>query len=271
MNLYIQHGYGKADKIAAIASEHGARGLLLSPGDEDAPALQATARNARDTGLDVLMDPQTHIYSLTPPGLARKHVDHRLDFGRIHWSQDAAAVASQVQSVADANVAIGIEGRRIAPTCLQSSFTDIWTPLALQYARTASSAWGANQTLATLAIDESALGDWRAVADWLDVATTLDVDGFYLLVARQRGAGYPPIPWDSGRLRNLLRLIYNLTSLNGYSVIWGYSDIDGLLGGSGAAPKAPRSRGCQGDKEQRCLGKGESSARQLGEGGSSFG
>lgn len=235
MSLYIQHGYGKADKIASIAPEAGTTGLVLSPGDEDVSALSDTARDARDRGLEVLLDPQTHIYSLTPAGSARKHADHSLDFARIHWSQDAGAVATQVQRVAAANTALGIGGRKIAPTCLQSSFTDIWTPLALQYARTASSSWGAADTLATLAIDESALGDWRAIADWLDVATTVDVDGFYLLVARQRGAGYPPIPWEPGRLKNLLRLIYNLSSLNEYSVIWGYSDIDGLIGlGAGA-------------------------------------
>jgi len=234
MSLYIQHGYGKANRITTLAAEPGTEGVILSPGDEDVVALADTGRQAGNAKLSVLLDPQTYIYSLSPAGAARKHADHDLDFGRVHWSQDAGAVAGQVQRVEEANTAVGISGLKIAPTCLQSTFADVWTPLALQYARTASAAWGSSNTLATLAIDEAALSDWRAIADWLDVATTVDVAGFYLLVARQRG-GYPQLPWEPSRLTNLLRLIYNLSVVNEYTVIWGYSDIDGLLGlGAGA-------------------------------------
>lgn len=235
MSFYVQHGYGKSDKIAALAGIDGTTGIILSPGDEDVSALAATVASSTALGLDVLLDPQAYIYSLNPTGSARKHEDHELELGAMHWSQDAAAVSRHVDDVERANDRVGVRGTRIAPTCFQSSFHDVWTPLALQYARTAAAAWGGDRTIATVAIEESAFDDWAAVADWLDVATTVDVEGFYLLIARQRQPGYPPGPWDPGRLANVLRLIYNLSVVNEYRVLWGYSDIEGLVGISAGA------------------------------------
>lgn len=229
MTFFIQHGYGKGSKIPNLADDRHLAGLVLSPADEERAALRATADQARDLGIRVLLDPQMYIYSATPEGSARCHADHGLHVSGLHWSQDASATTAQVRAVEAANLDVGVTGLKIAPTVLQSSFADVWTPLAIQMARTAASEWGGRNTLATVAIDEAALSDWQAVQDWLDVATTLDLRGFYLLVDRRR-RDYPTIPWDQIRLTNLLRLIYRLSVLNQYEVYWGYSDFEGLLG-----------------------------------------
>lgn len=229
MSFYLQHGYGKGQKLQNLASTGRLAGVILSAADEDAQTLDNTAQEARRFGIDVRIDPQTYVYSTAPRGLGRKHDSHGVQFSDLHWSQDAKTVSKQVEAVGDLNRRLNPEGRWIAPSVVQSSFADVWTPLAVQLARTASEAWGPEKTIATLAIDDVALDTWRNVDEWLDVATTLEVAGFYILVGRSNTT-YPPAAWSVDRLTNLLRLIYNLSELNGYEVTWGYSDSEGLLG-----------------------------------------
>lgn len=233
--FFIQHGYGKSNKIQAVSAQGNVSGVILSPAHEDMAHLAQTADSCRDLGLAVMLDPQSYIYSLSPQGIAKNHADHDLEFTALHWSQPAAEVNRQVAAVGLANANIGNAGGiAIAPSPHQTNLTDYWMPVSLQYSRTASAAWGADQTVASVVIDENLLRSWDAVQEWLDVLTTLDVRGFYLLINRYRTA-YPAQAWDEGSLANLMRLIFTLTELNDYEVIWGYSDIDGLLGlGAGA-------------------------------------
>lgn len=236
MSFYVQHGHGKSSKIEDLAAKRAElQGVILSPGDEDKSSLRATASMVQGLGLTAILDPQTYVYSANPPGSGRCHSEHGLAFQPIHWSQDVSTVALIVDAVREANKDIGTDSLMIAPTCVQSSLTDVWTPLALQFARRAASEWGSSSTLVAVSMDESALGDWAAVADWLDVVTTIDARGFYFTVDRYRRS-YPPAPWVPSRLANLMRVFYNLAVTNGYEVIWGYSDIEGLLGvASGAS------------------------------------
>ena len=225
----MQHGYGKSQKIQAVAADGHLSGVILSAADEDKSGLEATAEICRSKGVQIRIDPQTYIYTTAPKGLGKHHASHSIDFAGIHWSQDAKTTASQIDAIGRLNQQLNAGGDWIAPSVLQSSFTDVWTPVALQLARTASDSWGPNKTIATLVIDEAALETWASIDDWLDVATTLDVKGFYILVGRS-DTSYPPVAWSLERLSNLLRLIYNLSQINGYEVSWGYSDSEGLLG-----------------------------------------
>lgn len=229
MSLYIQHGYGKSDKITTLAATGSVRGLLLSPADEDVSVLRRTADDARNAGLRVYIDPQTYIYSTSPRGLGRNHDAHGIQFDDLHWSQDPRELADQVAKIGLMHEQISPGAVKIAPTVLQTSFEDVWTSTAFQLARSAAASWGRDKTIATLAIEESALSTWQQVDAWLDVATTLDVRGFYILVVRQ-DTKYPTGAWPVDRLANLMRLVYTLSELNGYEVCWGYSDSDGLMG-----------------------------------------
>lgn len=229
MNLYLQHGYGKGQKMQRLASLGAIRGVILSPGDEDATALARTAEDARDLGLRVCVDPQTYVYSTAPKGIGRKHDTHGIQFDELHWSQEVSAIGRQVASVGAMHDRVNPGGLKFAPTVVQTSFDDVWTSTAFQLARTAAAEWGRSQTIATLAIEDTALDTWRQVDEWLDVATTLDVRGFYILVGR-KDTSYPPVAWPTERLANLLRMIYVLSELNEYEVCWGYADGEGLVG-----------------------------------------
>lgn len=240
MTFFIQHGYGKGSKIDDVHNTSGAvAGVILSAADEDPTALAATVQRVRSLGARPLLDPQSYVYSTNPPGVGRRHEANGLGLATVTWAMGArpAEIRAVVDAVQAANVAIGTQNDMIAPTCVQSTFSDVWTPLALQMANVASDEWGPDATMATLCIEESAFASWSTVADWLDVATQLDVKGFYLLVDRRKSS-YPFAPWDAARLANVLRLIYTLTELNDYEVIWGYADLDGTLGVAAGATGA---------------------------------
>jgi len=227
--FYLQHGFGKGLKVSHLNDEGYLSGMILSPAHEDRFQLRETVRQCHDMGVDVLVDPQSYVYSLTPTGTGRQHVEHGLDLTDLHWSQTADTMKRHLDAVRRANEEIGIQTCWIAPSPFQATLTDFWLPIALQYARTAASEWGSERTVASLVLDENLLSAWSSIEEWLDILTTLEVKGFYLVVNRNR-AQYPPLPWVPEALANLLRLIYTLTEINGYEVFWGYADTDGVLG-----------------------------------------
>jgi hypothetical protein len=234
-SFWVQQGYGKSDKIERLYEAGLLGGVLLSPADEEQPALQTTHDSTPDVG--VLLDPQTYVYSI-PGGTARCHESHGLNFTNLNWGMPASEVDALVQAVIAANDRLGITGL-VAPTCVQRSFNDVWTSLALSMARTTISVVGGKRRVYVSAvIEETALSNWEDVANWLDIVTGLDADGFYLIVDRVNQGSYPGL-WDPSRLTNLLRLIYSLSELNEYEVLSGYSDIEGVLqvaaGASGSA------------------------------------
>lgn len=225
--FYVQHGYGKGLKIARLNDAVDLTGIILSPAHEDRLRLSETVTSFGH--LELLLDPQSYIYSLTPQGTARHHASHGLALKDMHWSQTADTVKSHLEAVRLANDGIGLAGAKIAPAPYQSNLDNFWLPISLQYSRSSADSWGTDETLASLVVDEKVLESWDNIEGWLDVLTTLDVRGFYLVVNRNAGQ-YPAQRWDPQALSNLLRLIFTLTQLNDYELIWGYADIDGILG-----------------------------------------
>ena len=223
MSLWIQHGYGKGQKIADITSAGSTGGVILSPADEDRGTLVATATDARGRGLAVALDPQTYVWGI-PEGVARNHDDQGLAFPGLHWSMPPDEMELVVASVLEANERVGTDFV-LSPTCLQRNLGDVWTPLAIQLART-TLARSERPVYISLVLDAGALNDWQAVDEWLDILTTFDAAGFYLVVGRSR-ENYPQ-PWDAANLANLLRLVYRLAVVNEFPILIGYSDLDGL-------------------------------------------
>ncbi|WP_081709876.1 hypothetical protein [Arthrobacter sp. 35W] len=230
MTFVLQHGYGKSDKLDAVADHFPVSSVVLSPTDEDPGVLQQTVYKLKARGIRPLLDPQTYLYTTGVDLAGRCHVEHGLNFSAIRWSQSPRDVEKVIASVAIANDTVGIDDTIIAPSILQSSFEDIWTPLGIQYARAASEAWSEKNVYASAVFEELAFSGWDAINDWLDEVTSIDIAGFYLLTNHRGAAAYPATGWDSDRLANAMRMIYTLTELNGYELLWGYSDIEGILG-----------------------------------------
>ena len=234
MTYWIQHGYGKADKIDRLARSDLLAGVILSPADEENSTLASTVVTSRLQGIDLLLDPQLYIHTITG-AVARCHSSHGLEFGEISWFVSPEEIAHHCQAVVTLNQDLGIS-RVVAPSPYLASFGDVWTPLSLQYAR-ATIDMSEAPVFLSLVAEDAAFADWDSTLRYLDALTTLNVAGIYLIVGTS-ARGYP-VQWDSERLTNVLRAIYTLAELNHYNVIWGYSDIAGVLGvavgASGAA------------------------------------
>lgn len=225
MTFWIQHGYGKAAKIETVARTRLLRGVVLSPADEELMSLSSTVRMAYELGVMPLLDPQLYVHTISG-GMARCHESNGLDFGEISWFVSPGEIADQVSAVIATNQRLSI-GKVIAPTPYQASFGDVWTPLSLQYAR--ETIFEADcPVYISLVAEDSAFSDWEQTQHYMDALTKLDATGVYLVVGTS-GKTYP-LQWEAERLANILRVIYTLSEYNEYDVLWGYSDIAGLLG-----------------------------------------
>ena len=225
MTFWIQHGYGKAAKIQDVAATDLLTGVILSPADEENATLASTIGMIRRLGVSVLIDPQLYIHTI-PGGVARCHESHGLDFGEISWFVSPVEIADHVSAIVTTNQSLGIE-TIVAPTPYQASFGDVWTPLSMQYARATIDA-ADRPVYVSLVAEDSAFSDWEQTVRYLDALTTLDAAGIYLIVGTS-GKTYP-LSWEPERLANILRTIYTLAVYNQYEVVWGYSDLAGVLG-----------------------------------------
>lgn len=226
MTFWVQHGYGKGNKISDLVDTGLVTGgVLLSPGDEEAGALTATATALDDSGVRRLLDPQFYVYSIQGAA-ARCHNAHGLDFGEVTWFVTPRDIQNHVEAILRVNDELGFR-EPIAPAPYLASFNDVWAPVSLQYARAFVEGTDRDVFVSVVA-EDSAFADWDATTRWLDALTTIDAHGIYVVVSH--AARTYPFAWETDRLTNVLRVIYALSELNDYEVIWGYADIAGLLG-----------------------------------------
>lgn len=233
MTYWIQHGYGKGDKIDTLAQSGLVTGVVLSPADEEHSTFVSTVVSARDQGVDLLIDPQLYIHTITG-SIARCHSQHGLEFGEISWFVSPEEIARHCRAVVTINQDLGLS-RIVAPAPYLASFGDEWAPLSLQYAR-ATIDMSEGPVFLSLVAEDAAFADWDRTLRYLDALTKVNAAGVYLIVGTS-ARGYP-VQWDPERLTNILRVIYTLTELNHYEVIWGYSDIAGVLGVAAGASGA---------------------------------
>lgn len=222
MSLWIQHGYGKGDKISRVISQVG--GVVLSPADERPSTLLDLTAMLTENDAEALLDPQLYVANIEN-GEARHHADHGLTYAKVDWSAEPQVISDVAKAVVAANATLGLQ-TIVAPAPLQRALGDKWAPLGLQFARAVQALVGTDRTLASVVLHEVALTKWNDVDEWLTSITKLDVAGFYVLIVRSAGADYPA-SWDVDRLTNLCRALHRLV-VNDYRVVVGYTDIDGL-------------------------------------------
>lgn len=233
MTLWIQHGYGKGDKLDALATHSGVGGVVLSPADEQPTTLEETATDTSSYGWVVSVDPQTYVRNI-PQGSGRLHEDNGLPVARLTWGLSPSEISDVVEATLELNSRLGTDVV-LSPAPVQQSFGDVWAPVSLQFAR-ATHDLADKPVYASVVVHEAGFSTWPEVELWLDELTRLDVEGVYLVVARSQ-RDYPPT-WLPETLSNILRVIYRLGVTNRYEVTWGYSDLAGLLGIAAGADAA---------------------------------
>ena len=225
MTMWIQHGWGRSDKIEELAGGGLAGGVVVSPWNATPANISSFVDEVMALGLAALIDPQGYVHTIDNPkaNVVRRHDDLSISPTSFTWDMPRDDLAEYVKAIVELNERTTAEAV-IAPGAIQT-FGDQWVTLPLEAARIAGGLTE-RPVLASLIVEEHALGDWPRAEEWLDAATRLDIEGFYVVVVRTGGGSYPT-SFAPEVLSGLLRLLHRLSE-NDYRLVLGYSDIEGL-------------------------------------------
>lgn len=231
MAVYIQHGHAKSGRMTTAVGEGYAQGVIFGAKHEQPDRLDDCIQELRTAGeCEVLFDPQFYVSTLIPandrylvdypyykPGRTLQHF--------INLSQ----VRRYVRQTLGFQIDHGFD-RLISPSVIFDTFDDRWYQIALTLAAESIEYYqgltNPPPLLLSFIFSEAALGSATEVDAFLDLITLWEVNGFYLIVAREDGAYSQR--FGDGRFAHLLYLVHVLGDRNGFDVICGYTDFCGL-------------------------------------------
>ncbi len=232
MSLYLQHGHGKSTRITDAYNDGAATGVIFSPRNEKIDKLNDYIAELRSLGrLDLMLDPQFHISTVSPPK------DRYLpdDYGYYQAGRTtrdftgARRIQKYVRETLDCQHAMDVD-RLVSPTVIVSTFSDRWSQIALQLADASCDHHGGMSSpkplLLSFVVSESAFDSRTEVDQFLDELTTWDATGFYICIVRDE-ATYTQ-KFDPDRFAHLMYATYVLGELNDFEVVFGYADYLGL-------------------------------------------
>lgn len=217
MSLYLQHGHGKSTRIADAHNDGSATGVIFSPRNEKIDNLNNYISELRTLGsLDVMLDPQFHISTVSPPKDRYLPEDYGYyqagrttrDFTGAQMIQTYARETLEFQDAMDVD-------RFVSPTVIVSTFSDRWSQIALQLADASCDHHGGMASpkplLLSFVISEAAFDSRVEVDQFLDELTTWDATGFYICIVRDE-ATYNQ-KFDPDRFAHLMYATYVLGEL----------------------------------------------------------
>jgi len=241
MKLYAQHGFGPGRKITEGLEAQVIDGFIIGAKDISPTTLQTATTEwlAANPNADFLFDPQYYALQVS------QHADNRLGYLVEHgiWDnsrRNESFLRNQTSAKGDIRRALEFQEELgvthlIAPNIVVNRSLDSREGLIseglLTMAPEVHMELGfAKPLYCTLAISAEAIGDREEVERLSNNLASLNPkpDGIYLLVST---SGDVTDLYSPRRYGNILFLIFSL-KLNGYNVIWGYSDIIGAVAAS---------------------------------------
>lgn len=250
MKLYAQHGALDGDKALRGAQQGVIEGVIYSPRDL---SLENLRNKLRDLSTDCptaarLFDPQFYTCFLAGEEearlgyLAKDYTDYLTKRRRAQLERESQ-VRSDLEATLTFQKSLPVTSV-IAPNILiPRSFNSIEAVIAKNFVRYAAETWNQLQDprelYATVAISSQALRERRELFEFLNEITLLDERpaGIYLLVATPTAEARYDIfdPYVVGAYM----LANHVLSLNGFSVVNGYSDmLTPFLGAAGGTAGA---------------------------------
>lgn len=232
MSLFIQHGYGKSDKIHSAIDDGTAQGVILAPRSERPEKLEICIDELSSRDCEILIDPQFYVTALSPPN--DQHLpdyDYYQSGLTLANLTGARRIMPHVQAAIDYQASLDVTAI-VSPTVVFDSFSDRWYQIALEFADASltyhATLKDAPPLLLSFVIGEEALASLPDVNRFLDTVTQdgWDMAGFYLIVARS-DKGYSQ-RFDPVRMANYMYLLYSLGTINELRVICGYTDFCGI-------------------------------------------
>ena len=233
MAVFIQHSYGKSDKIVNSIEKNLTSGVIFSPKGESSPIkMIETIKEYSDMGVKTYFDPHFQL------GLIENCPDSKIKDYSYYKSNlkykdfvSPKILLQHVNTCLDFQKDLSVTGL-ISPTCIIESFDDKWCGVAMQMAQGALE-YASDNNISDLYItfvisDNAFLGSKESLDDFITTLTSFDnLDKIYLVINKSLDAYSPQI--ESEKLQNILFLIYALSVYNNIKIICGYSDILGLM------------------------------------------
>lgn len=229
MALFAQHGYGKSDKIERGLNNGNLTGVILSPRDEKPERMSEYIRSLRVNypAAHILFDPQFYASTITPvkDGCLSNYPYYSSGLVRSHFITPSD-LTKYVRETIDYQVNLGVT-RLISPTVIFDDFRDPWSQISLSLASESKQYYSTlgndvPPLLISIAFNENALRGIEALNEFLDILSLTDAAGFYIIVRRNTNQYSSQI--DPQIMENLLYLAYILSEINGYEVVFGYTD-----------------------------------------------
>lgn len=234
MSLYAQQGHGKSDKIETGIEDGNIHGVILSPKNEQPEKLEYYVSQLRVhyPKIDILFDPQFYISTM----IEGKKTGHLLEYqffpGEVigkNFLSTPKNVQNIVKTCFDYQSRLGIN-RFISPSIIIDSFESRWSQISISLCNESMqqiSSYGTEkELLLTICVDENSFKNFVEVRDFLDTISLFDVKGFYLVIDRISTEN--PLLISPDILGNIMFFCYNLSTINGFEVILGYTDCIGI-------------------------------------------
>lgn len=228
MGLYAQHGYGKSDKIDKGIVDKSIEGIVLSPTGETPIKMVNYIDNIKDINIDIIFDPQ--FYLLAFPGNVNIGKMKNYDFYISETINKTFLSVPQniervVQSYIDYQNSLYLK-KIVSPSIFFDNFDSRLSQISISLANTSISYNGGKNLFISLCINEDAFKNMEDVRDFLDIITLYDVQGFYIILERNNNNSNFI---NSDTLANIMYFLYNLSVINMFEVIVGYSGYIGPI------------------------------------------
>lgn len=233
MAVYIQHSYGKSDKILKSIEKNLVSGVIFSPkGESSVQKMIDTVAEYAQMGVETYFDPNFHL-SLIENCPDNKIKDYAYYKSNLKYKDfiSPKRILEYVETCLDFQNNLNVTSL-FSPTCIIEAFDDKWCGAAMQMAQCALDYANENKSsdiYITFVISDNAfLGSKESLDDFITTLTSIDnLDKIYLIINKSLEAYSPQI--DSCKLQNIMYFIYALSKWNNIQVTCGYSDILGLM------------------------------------------
>jgi hypothetical protein len=233
MDVLAQDGTGAGTKITNGYVNSEIQGCILSIMSRRPENLIATIERMHQDSPGMVLILDNHVHSSVFPD-TDKH-GHIPEYGLFDMNvtsfelQDDAKIQEIVNSVIDFQTTLGLKVLT-SPSLAMQEFNDTNAQVSLKMYQNSIKYMKLANTDAklylTLVFSEQALNQVHSMAQMLDKLCLLDVDGFYIVVQRQKVDN--PMWSSSDTLANLLYLVNTLHE-GEYEVVVGYTDLWGVL------------------------------------------
>lgn len=228
MGLFAQHAYGKSTKINDGLESKILNGVILSPKAEKPEKLSEFIDELNSQDVEVYFDPQFYMRAF----------EGNVSLGKLEkyafWQNDEISkkylsIPQNIKEIVSKYIEYQDDIKLkniVSPNVFFESFDSRMSQISLSLSNESISFCSDKDLYISLCINESAFSNFQDECEFLDIVSLFNVKGFYIII--ERNSNENPNIIESEKMANILYFLYNLSEINRFDVILGYSDYVGL-------------------------------------------